>query len=72
MFNGYYIRVGLKTHKETANGKTYPRILRKNCMIMKGSFFDGNYAHGFVFDMDALGNTPQEAIDEFLKKAGSI
>ena len=69
MFNGYYIRVGLAIKRQTANGKVYPRILRKHCTI---GFDDAKHSHGFVFDMDALANTPQEAIDEFLKKAGSI
>lgn len=72
MFNGYYIRVGLVIKRETANGKEYPRLLRKHCVIMKGGFDDANYSHGFVFDMDAIRSTPKEAIDEFLKKAGSI
>jgi len=72
MFNGYYIRVGLAIKFESIKGKSFPRVIRKHCMIMKGRFDDANYSHGFVFDMDALANTPQEAIDEFLKKAGSI
>jgi len=72
MFNGYYIRVGLTIKSENIDNETYPRILRKHCMIMKGRFEDANYSHGFIFDMDAIRSTPKEAIDEFLKKAGSI
>jgi len=72
MFNGYYIRVGLAKKRETVNGKIFTRILRKHCMIMKGKFEDSNYSHGFIFDMDAFRDTPREAIEEFLKKAGSI
>ena len=44
-------------------------------MIMKGRFEDANYAHGFIFDMDAISITHHkypEAIDEFFKKVESL
>ena len=81
MFNGYYIRVGLSIYKANEyidgkyTGELYDRTYRKHCMIMKGQFEDGNYAHGFIFDMDALPITHRkypESIDEFFKKVDSI
>ncbi len=81
MFNGYYIRVGLSIYRTTEytdgkkTGKMYDRTYRKHCMIMKGQFEDGNYAHGFIFDMDAFPITHRkypEAIDEFFKKVDSL